>query len=104
MPRFFIIAILLCAFTFTSMAQEKGIYIIKESHALLRAHSKNSLSYVWFLNGQPVNGEHNEKLLTTQAGIYTVIGLNTCCESELSDPAEIIFSKEADETVDMAIS
>jgi len=36
--------------------------------------------------------------------MYTVIGLNSCCESQLSDPVRIVFSTEPDATLDIAIS
>src|SRR5699024_25366 len=66
--------------------------IVEGQSVVLKAHSTDALSYIWFLNGQPVNGEHNEKLITKVAGLYTVRGLHAQCASDLSDPVEIIIT------------
>lgn len=58
---------------------------------VLKAHSSDALSYIWFLNEEPINGEHNAKLIARKSGFYTVIGLNENCASELSEPVEIII-------------
>ena len=76
--------------------------IVEGQSVVLKAHSTDALSYIWFLNGQPVNGEHDEKLITKVAGLYTVIGLNGNCASELSDPVEIII-KDNEKTVEVDI-
>lgn len=71
----------------------------------LKAHSSNALSYIWFLNGEPLNGEHDERLIVNTGGLYTVIGLNGNCASGLSDPIEIIIKDEAPPVeVDIQIS
>lgn len=63
---------------------------------LLRAVATDALSYLWFHNGEPINGSHNQRLTVTKAGTYTVMALGSDCNSDLSDPVEIVMDPDPD--------
>jgi len=71
----------------------------------LHAHAEGALSFLWLRDGTPINGKHEENILVDEAGLYTVIALNGGCESEVSDPVEVIIDpNEPDKLVDMRIT
>lgn len=94
--RIFLLLSFLFLTAFGGQAQVMPSRQIAEGQSVvLKAHSTDALSYIWFHDGQPINGAHHEKLITQKAGLYTVIGLNGNCASELSDPIEIIIKDDA---------
>ncbi|HLQ99800.1 MAG TPA: gliding motility-associated C-terminal domain-containing protein [Sphingobacterium sp.] len=104
--RITLVLSLLLFVAFGGMAQVWPSRQIAEGQSVtLKARSTDALSYLWFLNGEPINGEHDEILITQQEGLYTVIGLNDVCASELSDPVEIIINEQGKHVeVDIQIS
>lgn len=56
----------------------------------LTAHSTHALSYLWFLNGEPINGHHDQRITVSEAGRYTVMALGKDCNSDMSDPVEVV--------------
>lgn len=71
----------------------------------LIAHSENALSYVWHRDGEPILHQYDSTLLVSQAGTYTVVALGANCDSDLSDPVEVIIDDQGppERTVDMQI-
>ena len=58
---------------------------------LLKADVEN-VEYSWFKDGQPLSGQHEQVLVTTEAGFYSVIYTDDDnCESEESDALEVSF-------------
>src|SRR5690606_41423899 len=66
------------------------VHIVQGSSVTLRADAANALSYLWFHNGEPINGLHDQRLVVSDAGTYTVMALGNNCNSDLSDPVEVI--------------
>src|SRR5690606_160919 len=55
-------------------------------------------------NGDALTGLHDSRIVVTEGGVYTVIALGDDCDSELSDPVEIIVDEQAeDQLVDIEI-
>lgn len=78
--------------------------IVEGESVTLKAHSTNALSFIWFHDGKPVEGVFEEKLVVNKAGMYTVIALNDGCESDISDPVEVIIDTTAPpKQIDMQI-
>lgn len=103
------IALVLSLFLFVAFGGRAQVWpsrqIAEGQSVTLKARSTDALSYLWFLNGEPINGEHDEILIAKQEGFYTVIGLNDICASELSDPVEIIINDRGEHVeVDIQIS
>src|SRR5690606_5389241 len=68
------------------------------------ANAQNALSYIWFKNGEPIQGTNDMRLTVNETGLYTVIALNGGCESEMSDHVEVIIDTESPAAqVDMQI-
>lgn len=81
------------------MAQQgQTLHITKGKIVTLRADAKHALSFIWFKNGNPINGQHDQHIAVTEAAIYTVIALGEHCNSDLSDPLEIIIDPNGGET------
>ncbi len=77
------------------MAQTQTTHIVQGSSIVLTANSENALSYLWFRNGEPINGFHDQQLTVTDAGTYTVMALGNECNSDLSDPVEVIIDPDS---------
>lgn len=85
--------IFLLSVAFGGRAQQWPSRQIAEGETItLKAHSTDALSYLWFYNGEPIYGQHDNTIKADLAGLYTVMGLNNNCASELSDPVEIIIT------------
>lgn len=88
----------------SAWAQEQSVHIAQGSSVVLRANAANADSYLWFRDGEPMNGYHEQRLTVSDAGVYTVMALGSRCNSDLSDPVEVIVDPESPAaTVDMAI-
>lgn len=99
------IAVLLLALGQAAAQQGQTLRIIKGKKVTLRADAEHALSYIWLRNGQPLHRQHDTRIIVTEAGVYTVIALGDDCDSDLSDPVEIIVDPAAEEVeVDIAIS
>ncbi len=95
---------LLTTLALYSKAQEQTVHIARGNSITLTAHANNALSYLWFRNSEPLNGEHEEQLTVTVAGTYTVIALGNDCHSDVSDPVEVIVDPDGEpRMVDMHI-
>ncbi|SKC03343.1 gliding motility-associated C-terminal domain-containing protein [Sphingobacterium nematocida] len=88
-----------------AMAQQgQTLHIVQGKKVTLRADSKHALSYIWFKNDEPLNGLHDQRIVVVEPGIYTVIALGDGCNSDMSDPVEIILDPGGGEvTVDLEI-
>lgn len=85
-------------------AQEQSVRIAQGSAAVLRADAANALSYLWFRDGEPIDGFHDRRLTVGEAGIYTVMALGNDCNSDMSDPVQVIVDPRGSPvTVDMRI-
>lgn len=81
-------------------------HIAQGDSLILTAHANNARSYLWFRDGEPLNGYHNERLIVREAGMYTVLALGDACNSDMSDPVIIIVDDNGDQgspIVDMQI-
>jgi len=88
------------------MAQTQTTHFAQGSSVILTANSEDALSYLWFRDGEPINGFHDQRITVTEAGTYTVMALGNECNSDLSDPVEVIMDSDPGEgnaTVDMRI-
>ncbi len=84
----------------------QSVHIVQGNAITLRADAANALSYLWFRNGEPIDGFHDQRLTVTDAGTYTVMALGNACHSDLSDPVKVIIDPGPDRgntTVDMHI-
>ncbi|MFC6101768.1 T9SS type B sorting domain-containing protein [Olivibacter domesticus] len=106
MIRVLLIFCFLIGLAFNSSGQNRPTkHIVQGGSVTLHAHAEGALSFLWFKNGEPINGSHNEKIVAGEAGIYTVMALNGDCESDISDPVEIIIDpNEIEKKVDMKIT
>ncbi|WP_164111515.1 MULTISPECIES: gliding motility-associated C-terminal domain-containing protein [Sphingobacterium] len=88
-----------------AMAQQGQIlHIVQGKKVTLRADATHALSYIWFKNNEPLNGLHDQRMVVVEPGIYTVIALGDGCNSDVSDPVEIILDPGGGEvTVDLEI-
>lgn len=99
------IGILFCL-TLQAWCQDGQIVRLAEGDAVtLRAHSQGARSFVWYRNSEPILHEHEPTLIVSDAGVYTVIALGEGCDSDLSDPVEVIIDQEEPpaKSVDMSI-
>lgn len=88
----------------SAWAQEQSVHIAQGSSVTFRADAANALSYLWFRDGEPLNGYHEQRITVSEPGIYTVMALGNECNSDLSDPVEVIVDPAAPSiTVDMQI-
>ena len=89
---------------YVSAQTGQAVHIVQGSSVTLRADAANALSYLWFHNGEPINGLHDQRLVVSDAGTYTVMALGNNCNSDLSDPVEVIVDPGGEPvTVDMRI-
>ncbi len=85
-------------------AQEQTVHIAEGNSVILTATSTGAVGYLWYLNGEPINGYHDAVITASEPGIYTVIGLGRSCNSDLSDPVEVIVDPGGEPVVvDMQI-
>lgn len=61
------------------------------SSITLNANSEGAISYMWFKNGSLIPDQDQATLKVSEPGIYTVIGLGIACDSDMSDPVEVII-------------
>lgn len=94
--RYLGIMLFLCLALHAAAQTEQSVRIAPGSSVLLRADATGALSYLWFRNGQPINGFHDQRLTVTEAGTYTVMVLGNDCNSDLSDPVEVIMDSDPD--------
>lgn len=106
MTKIFLICCLFIGLTFNSQGQIRPTtHIVQGGSVTLHAHSEGALSFLWLKDGEPINGVHEERIVVDEAGLYTVIALNGGCESEMSDPVEVIIDpNEPEKLVDMRIT
>jgi len=82
----------------------QSVHIAEGSAVTLRADAANARSYLWFQDGEPINGYHDQRLTVSEEGTYTVMALGNNCNSDLSDPVEVIVDPGGEPiTVDMRI-
>jgi hypothetical protein len=102
--RSIVFVVLLLAFGQVSAQQGQTLRIVKGKKVTLRADADHALSYIWFINGEAINGQHEQRIIVTEGGVYTVIALGDGCNSDMSDPVEIIVDPFAEEVeVDLEI-
>lgn len=106
MKKAFLILLLFVDLAFNSHGQSRPTaHLVQGGSVTLHAHAEGALSFLWFKDNEPINGFYEEKLVVQEAGIYTVIALNGGCESEISDPVEVIIEPHGpDKQVDMQIA
>lgn len=61
---------------------------------VLRANAQHAIAYLWFQDGSPINGHHDQRITVSEAGVYTVIALGDECHSDVSDPVEVIVDAD----------
>src|SRR5690606_36730956 len=92
-----IFAVLSLALGQVTAQQGQTLRIVKGKKVTLRADAEHALSYIWFHNGNPINGQHDTRTVVTEAGVYTVIALGDGCHSDLSYPVAIIVDPDAED-------
>ena len=99
-----LLAVLLLLVKVAAAQQGQALHIFYGKKVTLRADASHAISYIWFRNNEPLNGFHDQRLVVTEPGIYTVIALGDGCDSDVSDPVEIILDPQGrDITVDVEI-
>lgn len=106
MKKAFLIFLFFVDLAFNSHGQSRPTaHLVQGGSVTLHAHAEGALSFLWFKDNEPVNGFYEEKLVVREAGIYTVIALNGGCESEISDPVEVVIEPNGPvKQVDMQIA
>ncbi len=98
------VVVLLFALQQVVAQQQQALRIVKGKKVTLRADAQQALSYIWFRNGESINGEHESRITVTEGGTYNVIALGDGCNSDISDPVEIIVDPLAEDVhVDIEI-
>src|SRR5690606_27600498 len=92
-----IIAVLSLALGQVTAQQGQTLRIVKGKKVTLRADAEHALSYIWFHNGNPINGPHDTRIVVTEAGVYNVIDISDSCKSVLSYPVEISLDPDAED-------
>lgn len=89
---------------YASAQTGQSVHLVQGNSVTLRADATNALSYLWFHNGEAINGFHDQRLVVSDPGTYTVMALGNNCNSDLSDPVEVIVDPSGEPvTVDMRI-
>src|SRR5690606_23634935 len=102
--RFTWVVLMLGIAGYVSAQTGQSVHIVQGSSVTLRADAANALSYLWFHNNEPINGFHDQRLVVSEAGTYTVMALGNNCNSDVSDPVDIIVDPGGEPvTVDMQI-
>src|SRR5690606_22441665 len=98
------VVVLLFALEQAVAQQQQALRIVKGKKVTLRADAQHALSYMWLHNGESMNGEHESRIVVTEGGTYNVVALGEGCNSESSDPIEIIVDPLAEDVhVDLEI-
>ncbi|QBQ40836.1 T9SS type B sorting domain-containing protein [Sphingobacterium psychroaquaticum] len=80
------------------------LQVVKGKKVTLRADADHALSYVWFKDDVPLSGTHEQRIIVTDPGVYTVMALGDDCISDLSDPVRIVLDdRGTDVEVDLEI-
>lgn len=98
---------LLILLTFPVWGQEgQTVRLARGKSVTLNANSEGAISYAWYRNGVFISGATQASLLVSEAGVYTVVGVGLICDSDLSDPVEVIITDEPApaKSVDMHIA
>jgi len=102
--RYTWIILMLCIAGNVSAQTGQAVHLVQGNSVTLRADATNARSYLWFHNGEPIDGFHDQRLVVSDAGTYTVMALGNNCNSDLSDPVEVIVDPDGEPvTVDMRI-
>lgn len=102
--RYVRVLLILCMADYASAQTSQSVHIAQGSNVTLHADATYARSYLWFHDGQPINGYHDQRLTVSEAGTYTVMALGNECNSDLSDPVEVIVEPDGvPVTVDMRI-
>ncbi len=89
---------------YVSAQTGQSVHMVQGSAITLRADAANALSYLWFRNNEPINGFHDQRIVVSEAGTYTVMALGNDCNSDVSDPVEVIVDPGGEPmVVDMQI-
>lgn len=91
-----LVAVLLLICGSVKAQQGQTLHIVKGKQVILRADATHALSYIWFYNDEPLQGQHNQRLVAQEEGIYTVMALGHDCNSDMSDPVEIVVDPEGE--------
>ena len=90
--------------SYVSAQTGQTVHIAQGSSVTLRADAEGALSYLWFRNGEPIDGFHDQRLVASEAGTYTVMALGENCDSDLSEPVKVIVDPGGQlVTVDMQL-
>lgn len=105
MGRYFLsIAIIIGTICLAYAQGDQTVRMAIGSTVTLHANSTHALSYLWFKNGEPINGIHENVITVSEAGTYTVMALGHICNSDLSDAVIVeIQDGEPPITVDLHI-
>ena len=96
--------LLLCIVGYVSAQTGQSVHLAQGSSVTLRADAEGALSYLWFHNDEPLDGYHDQRITVSEAGTYTVMALGENCDSDLSDPVEVMVDPAAQPaSVDMRI-
>lgn len=96
--------LLLCIAGYASAQTGQSVHLAQGSSVTLRADAEGALSYLWFHNNEPIDGFHDQRITVSKAGTYAVMALGENCDSDLSDPVEVVVDfAAAPITVDMQI-
>lgn len=87
------------------LAQGKQtVRIVSGKSVTLTAHSNNHIGFLWFKNGEEIIESDTASIKVFEDGLYTVIALGTFCNSDMSDPVEVIIMPDLpEEKVDLKI-
>ena len=95
---------MLCIAGYVSAQTGQSVHLVQGSSVTLRADAGGALSYLWLRNGEPINGYHDQRLVVSDAGTYTVMALGENCNSDLSDPVHVAVDPSGEPTsVDMQL-
>src|SRR5690606_3669127 len=99
-----VMVVLLLALGQATAQQGQSLRIVKGKKVTLREDAEHARSYTWFHNGNPINRQHDTRIVATEADLYTVICLVDGRNSSLPDPVEIIVDPDAEDVeVDIEI-
>src|SRR5690606_22195647 len=83
---------------------KQTVRIVSGKSVTLTAHSENYIGFLWFKNGIEITESDTASIKVFEDGIYTVIALGKFCNSDMSDPVEVIIMPDLpEEKVDLKI-
>lgn len=94
-----ILTVLLSLFQEALAQQGQTVRIVEGNKVTLRADASHALSFIWFKDNEPLNGFHDQRIVVTEPGTYTVIALGDGCNSDVSDPVVIILGSPGEDVV-----